>query len=133
MTQNTLNSQEEQTLRTAAHGVVALLAATDPGAISSTRAGMAGGKAITSATGLVGHVLAGKADVKMKGSVAELADRVLPALSSSVEILNAKAPAETDNFRRTIDTIAQAAAEAHGGAPTPAQAETIRKISAALN
>jgi len=115
MTQNTLNSQEEQTLRTAAHGVVALLAATDPGAISSTRAGMAGGKAITSATGLVGHVLAGKADVKMKGSVAELADKVLPAL------------------RRTIDTIAQAAAEAHGGAPTPAQAETIRKISAALN
>ncbi|MEV6506847.1 hypothetical protein AB0M61_12060 [Streptomyces sp. NPDC051642] len=90
-----LTPAEKLTLQTAAHGVVSLMAAADPGLISSTRSGMAGGKALSSATGLVGHVLA----EMLKGldldgsSTADLADRTFTALTDSMTLLKTKAPA----------------------------------------
>jgi len=48
------------------------MAAADPGPISSTRSGMAGGKALSSATGLVGRVLAEKAKGLDLGAVRPL-------------------------------------------------------------
>lgn len=129
-----LTGADRQTLQVAAHGVVALMAASDPGPISSTRAGMAGGNALASATGLVGHVLAEKPEgikAAFNGkSVADLADTVFPALASSVRVLREKAPAEAKNFKSTIGVIASSAA---GKNPSPAQTAMIEKITAALN
>ncbi|MDV9172727.1 hypothetical protein R6V09_21770 [Streptomyces sp. W16] len=130
----TLTPDEKLTLQTAAHGVVSLMAAADPGPISSTRSGMAGGKALSSATGLVGRVLAEKAkglDLG-GGSTADLADRVFAALADSVTLLKAKAPGEVTNFRDTITTITDAASRAHKGGPGPAETAMIQKIGAAL-
>ncbi len=136
-TENTtpaLSADEKLTLQTAAHGVVSLMAAADPGPISSTRSGMAGGKALSSATGLVGHVLAEKPKGLDLGgsSTAGLADRVFTALADSVTLLKAKAPGEVANFRDTITTVMDAASRAHKGGAGPAEAAMIQKIGAAL-
>jgi hypothetical protein len=130
-----LTADEKRTLQTAAHGVVALMAAADPGPISSTRSGMAGGEALSTATGLVGHVLAEKAKgLDLSGSsTADLTDRTFAALTASVTLLKAKAPGEAENFRATIATITDAASRAHKGGPGPAETAMIRKITAALD
>lgn len=102
----TLTEQDETTLRTAAYGAVTLLAAagaTDkPHKIATN-----GTLAPASATGLVGHVLAehpkGK-DLAGK-SAAEIADRVLPALTAAMTLLNEQA----DSFRRTVLVAVEAA------------------------
>lgn len=130
-----LTPAEKLTLQTAAHGVVALMAAADPGPISSTRSGMAGGKALSTATGLVGHVLAEKVKgLELGGSsTADLADHTFAALTASVTLLKAKAPGEAENFRAIIATITDAASRAHKGGPGPAETAMIRKITAALD
>ncbi|WP_043673651.1 hypothetical protein [Streptomyces xylophagus] len=130
-----LTADEKLTLQTAAHGVVSLMAAADPGPISSTRSGMAGGKALSSATGLVGRVLAEKPKGMDLGgsSTADLADRTFTALSDSVTLLKAKAPAEVENFRDTIVTVMEAASRAHKGAAGPAETAMIRKVTGALD
>lgn len=130
-----LTADEKLTLRTAAHGVVSLMAAADPGPISSTRSGTAGGKALSSATGLVGRVLAEKAKGLDLGgsSTPDLADRVFTALTASMTLLTAKSPAEAANFRATITTAMEAASRAHKGGPGPAETAMIGKITAALD
>jgi hypothetical protein len=132
---STLTAADERILRTAAHGTVALMAAANPGPISSTKSGMAGGMAMTTATGLTGHVLAAKAkDLDLAGaSTADIVDRVFPALTASVELLGAKAPTEVDNFRATIAMITEAAMRSHRGEPRAAEAEMARKIHQALD
>ncbi|MFI6743902.1 hypothetical protein ACIBI9_64500 [Nonomuraea sp. NPDC050451] len=74
-----------------------------------------------SATGLIGHVLA------------ELADHVLPALTSATRLLNKQDPAEADNFGSTVIVAVEAAARTHQGRPSPTLADMIRKITAALD
>lgn len=127
----TLDDQDKSTLRTAAYGAVSLLAAagSKPHKIATN-----GTIALTSATGLVGHVLAEKSKaVNLKGkSVAELADHVLPALTAAMSLLGRQSPAEADNFRSTI-TVAIEAARLHQGEPSPAMAEMARKITGALD
>ncbi|MFJ9611590.1 hypothetical protein ACIRS1_35180 [Kitasatospora sp. NPDC101176] len=133
-TPGTLTADDELTLQTAAHGVVCLMAVSDPGAISSTRAGMAAGKAITSATGLVGRVLAAKPKgLKFDGrSTADIADQVFDAVRRSLALLDAKAPDETDNFRAVLTTAIDAARQARPR-PNPAQAAMAAKITALLD
>ena len=132
---STLTAADERILRTAAHGTVVLMAGANPGPISSTRSGMAGGIALTTATGLIGHVLAGKAkDLDLDGaSTADVVDKVFPALTASLEVLRAKAPGEVDNFRATIAMITEAAIRSHRGEPRVAEAEMARKIRQALD
>lgn len=132
---STLTAADERILRTAAHGTVVLMAGANPGPISSTRSGMAGGIALTTATGLIGHVLAGKAkDLDLDGaSTADVVDKVFPALTASLELLRAKAPGEVDNFRATIAMITEAAIRSHRGEPRVAEAEMARKIRQALD
>jgi hypothetical protein len=127
-----LTGDDKNTLHAAAQGVVSLMAAADPGLISSTKAGMAGGKALTTATGPIGHLLAANTQgIKFKGTFAEVADQVLPKLTASVDILKAKAPQEVDNFRHAITTVVQSAAG--DGSPKPAVADIARKIDEALD
>ena len=126
-----LTGDEQSTLRTAAFGAVTLLSMTRPGPISSTRQNMAGATALTSATGMVGHILATREKIVLKGTTAEVADQVLPALTQAVAILDTKAPAETTEFQRTVTTAVQQAISATRG-PDQAQHDMAAKIAAAL-
>ncbi|WP_019932063.1 hypothetical protein [Nocardia sp. BMG111209] len=133
MTNNTitLTDRDKLTLRTAAYGAVSLLAAAGP---KAHRVATDGCVALTSATGVVGHVLSQRRGAVPLGgkSVAALADRVLPALTESMRLLAAQDPAEAENFRSTI-VIAVDAARIHQDRPGPAATEMARKITAALD
>ncbi|HEX6501591.1 MAG TPA: hypothetical protein VF054_21530 [Micromonosporaceae bacterium] len=127
-----LSAQDEYTIQVAAHGVVTLMASCAPGTVSAPRAGIAAAKAMSTATGLTGKVLAKKPPkLPFKGSVANTADIVLPALTESAKILERAREGEGENFRRTIRMIAESAAGANGGT-SPAEAEMLRKIEEAL-
>ncbi|MGW2154862.1 serine hydrolase domain-containing protein [Nonomuraea sp. NPDC001699] len=124
-----LTDQDQLTLRTAAWGAVSLMSAAGA-AGSAHKAAAEGSVALTSATGPVGHVLAkAPKGVKYGKTVAELADQVLPALNASMSLLRKQAPAEADNFRRTVLVAVEAATH---GRPSPTMTEMARKISAAL-
>ncbi|MFD8705653.1 hypothetical protein ACFV1W_24085 [Kitasatospora sp. NPDC059648] len=129
----TLTAQDKLTLRTAAYGAVTLICAADATG-KPHKSATEGSIALSSATGLVGHVLAEyPKDVELSGrSVAAIADRVLPALTAAIDLLGKHDPAEADNFRSTVTVAVEAAARTHQGAPSPAVAEMIRKITAVL-
>ncbi|WP_157252791.1 hypothetical protein [Nonomuraea typhae] len=130
----TLTAQDKATLRTAAYGAVTLLAAADV-AGSPHKAATAGSLSLYSATGPVGHVLAEKTrDVNLEGkSVAAIADHVLPALASAMNLLKQQDPAEAGNFRTIVLVAVEAAAQAGKGEPSPTLADMIRKITEALD
>lgn len=128
-----LSKQDKYTIQVAAHGVVALMASSAPGAVTAPRAGIAAAKAMSTATGLTGEILAEKPPkLPFKGSVAKTAEVVLPALTESVTILDSAEEGEGENFRRTMQMIAESAATAKGAPPTPAASEMLRKIEDAL-
>ena len=131
----TLSDQDKITLRIAAYGAVTLLSVAGAAGGSPHKIATNGSIALGSATGMVGHVLAeypkGK-DLNGK-SVAEIADRVLPALTEAMSVLKKQAPEEADNFRSTVTVAIEAATRAHQGEPTPTVAEMTRKITEALD
>ncbi|MFI2283895.1 hypothetical protein [Nocardia beijingensis] len=130
----TLTDQDKATVRTAAYGAVSLMAAADATG-SPHKAATHGTIALSSATGLVGHVLAARSkDITLNGkNVAELADHVLPALTAAMHLLQQRDPAEADNFRSTVLVAVDAAAGARKGGPSPVLAEMARKITAAID
>ncbi|MFE7858601.1 hypothetical protein [Streptomyces sp. NPDC057403] len=130
----TLNDQDKTTLRTAAYGAVTLLS-TAAGADSPHKVAAQGSIALTSATGLVGHVLAEKSSVgDLSGkSTAQLADQVLPALTAAMQLLKKQAPEEAANFRSTVLVALETGARAPKNGPSPALTEMIRKITEALD
>ncbi|MBE1491157.1 hypothetical protein [Plantactinospora soyae] len=130
----TLTDQDKFTLRTAAYGAVTLMSAADI-AGKPHKAATDGSIALSSATGLVGHVLAEyPKDMKLDNkSVATIADNVLPALTAGMSLLKQQDPAEADNFRSTVLVAVEAAARTHQGQPSPTLADMIRKITAALD
>ncbi|MFF3223088.1 hypothetical protein ACFYV7_09850 [Nocardia suismassiliense] len=127
----TLTDQDKTTLRTAAYGAVSLIAASGAPHKGVTQ----GSIALTSAIGLVGHVLAAKSkDIHLPGkSVAELADQVLPALTAAMSLLGSQYPGEADNFRGTVLLAVEAAVGSGKGEPNPVVAAMARKITAALD
>ncbi|MET7771152.1 hypothetical protein [Nocardia sp. NPDC005366] len=128
----TLTDQDKLTLRTAAYGAVTLMAAAGG---SPHRSATDGTIALSSATGLIGHVLAEKSkgmNLKSK-SVAGLADHVLPALTATMSMLEKQAPAEADNFRSIVMMAIETAARPRKGEPSPAMAEMARKITGAID
>ncbi|MEU7824651.1 hypothetical protein [Catellatospora sp. NPDC049133] len=129
----TFSDQDKLTLRTAAYGAVTLLSAAGAAGGSPHRIATDGSIALSSATGLIGHVLAEKSGgVDLGGkSVAEIADRVLPALTEAMRLLEKQAPAEAGNFRRTV-VVALEAAVRRGG-PSPTVSDMTNKIIAALD
>ncbi|MFD9943516.1 hypothetical protein ACFWYW_08240 [Nonomuraea sp. NPDC059023] len=129
----TLTDQDTLTLRLAAWGAVSLMSAAGA-AVSAHKAATHGSLALTSATGPVGHVITkAPKGVKYGKSVAELADQVLPALTTAVNLLKQQDPAEADNFRRTVVVAVEAAARSHQGEPGPTMTEMARKITEALD
>jgi hypothetical protein len=129
----TLTDQDKLTLRTAAWGAVSLLSAAGA-AGSAHKVATEGSIALTSATGVVGHVLAkAPKGVKYGKTVAALADKVLPALTASMSLLKQQDVAEADNFRTTVIVAVEAAAGTHRGEPSPTLADMARKITGALD
>jgi hypothetical protein len=128
-----LTDQDKLTLRTAAWGAVSLMSAAGA-AGSPHKVATHGSIALTSATGLVGHVLTkAPKGVKYGKSVAELADVVLPALTAAMSLLKQQAPAEADNFRNTVIVAIEASARTQNGEPSPTMTEMARKITTALD
>ncbi|UBU18834.1 hypothetical protein LCN96_12450 [Nonomuraea gerenzanensis] len=121
-------------MRTAAYGAVSLIAAADATG-KPHRAATDGSIALSSATGPIGHVLAARTkDINLDGkSVAELADHVLPALTTAMSLLKQQAPEEAGNFRGTVLVAVEAATSSHQGRPGPVVADMIDKITAALD
>ncbi|MEU4842297.1 hypothetical protein [Nocardia testacea] len=130
----TLTDQDKATVRTAAYGAVSLMSAADVSG-SPHKAATEGSLALWSATGPIGHVLAAKSkDIELKGrSVAQLADRVLPALTAAMSLLKEQDVAEAENFRRTVLVAVEASTRPGKGAPSPILADMTRKITAALD
>jgi hypothetical protein len=129
----TLSDQDQLTLRIAAWGAVSLMSAAGA-AGSAHKAATNGSIALTSATGLVGHILAkAPKGVKYGKTVAELADQVLPALTASVTLLKQHAPDEAGNFRRTVTVAIDAAVQSQAGEPSPTMTDMARKITEALD
>ncbi|MCP2324284.1 hypothetical protein HDA40_002791 [Hamadaea flava] len=129
----TFTADDKQTLRTGAYGAVSLLAAAGAVNGSPHKIATSGSIALASATGPVGHVLAekkGGMDLSGK-SVAELADKVLPALTEAMSLLKAQAPAEADNYRGIVLVAVESALG--DSKPTPVLADMTRKITAALD
>ena len=128
-----LTDQDKLTLRTAAWGAVSLMSAAGA-AGSAHKVATHGSIALTSATGLVGHVLTkAPKGVKYGKTVAELADQVLPALTAAITLLKQQDPAEADNFRSTVVVAIDAATHASQGQPSPTLTDMARKITAALD
>jgi len=129
----TLSDQSKSTVRIAAYGAITLLAAAGAVGGSPHKISTRGSIALGSATGVVGHVLADYPKHKeLNGkSVAEIADRVLPALTEAMGLLKAESPAEAANFRGTVLTAIEAATA--DSKPNPVVADMIRKITDALD
>jgi hypothetical protein len=128
----TLTEQDKLTLRTAAWGAVWLMSAANA-AGPAHKAAAEGTVALTSATGLVGHVLTKAPKGLNHKSTAALADQVLPALTAAIGLLKRQDPAEADNFRRTVLIAVEAAALPQKDRPSPTVAEMARKITEALD
>lgn len=130
----TLTDQDKATVRTAAYGAVSLISAADA-AGSPHKAATQGSLALWSATGPIGHVLAAKSkDIDLTGrTVAQLADRVLPALTAAMGLLKQQDPVEAANFRGTVLVAVEAATRPGKGAPSPTLVDMTRKITAALD
>ncbi|MEV6279628.1 hypothetical protein [Nocardia sp. NPDC051832] len=128
---STLSDRDKSIVRTAAYGAVSLLAAA-----GAPHKGISHGSiALTSATGLVGHVLAAKSrDIRLPGkNTAELADQVLPALTAAMSVLAEQGPGEAENFRATVLVALEAATRTGKGQPAPAVVAMAHKITAALD
>lgn len=129
----TISDQDKTTLRIAAYGAVTLLSAAGAAGGSPHKIATNGSIALGSATGMVGHVLAkypkGK-DLSGK-SVADIADRVLPALTAAMSLLKEQAPQEAANFRSTVLTAIASAT--HNSRPSPVVTDMIGKITQALD
>ena len=130
-----LTDQDKLTLRTAAYGAITLMAAAGATSGSPHRIATQGSLALASATGQVGHVLAENTKIaNLDGrSVAEIADQVLPALTTAVGLLKKQDPAEADNFRGTVLVAVEAAVRPKKGEPGPVMLEMVRKITEALD
>ncbi|MEI5103092.1 hypothetical protein RB200_36810 [Streptomyces sp. PmtG] len=131
----TLTEKDKNTLRIAAYGAVHLVTiAASTGSRPGRTAGE-GSLALYSATGLVGHVLTEyPKDLDHSGaSVAEVADRVLPSLTTAMSLLKELDAAEADNFRSTVLVAIETATRSHKKAPSPVLADITRKITEALD
>jgi hypothetical protein len=127
-----LTADERMTLKTAAFGAVFLVSNADPGFLDMIRESFAASGVITSTSGPVKEVLTTGGLPQLPRDPDQVEQVVLPMLRRSVQILEAKAPAEVDTYRRTILAAADRVAEASGGVDS-AEAEVIGKVRAALD
>jgi hypothetical protein len=126
-----LTPDDKATLKTAAFGAVYLVSNADPGVLAMIRESFAASGAISSASRLVREVLTTGPLPQLPRDPVEAERAVLPMLRRSVQILEAKAPAEVDNYRWTVQAAADRVALASAGVDS-AEAEVIGKVRTAL-
>lgn len=127
-----LSAGEKSTLKTAAFGAVFLVSNADPGLLDMVEESFAASDALAGTTGLVREVLTtGGVPRLPSDDPAAVEAAVLPALRRSVEILQAKAPQELDNYRSTVVAAADRVANATDGV-NPAEAAMVSKVRDAL-
>jgi hypothetical protein len=127
-----LTADEKATLKRAAFGAVFLVSNADPGVLSLIKESFAASGALADAAGLVKEVLTTGGPPQLPRDDPEAVEAiVLPELRRAVEILQAKAPQEADNFRRVVLTAVDRVARASEGV---GEAETTMaaKVRAAL-
>ncbi|HEX6339873.1 hypothetical protein [Umezawaea sp.] len=120
---------ESRTLRRAVYGAMVLVSHADPGPVVEER--FAGLKAMVNLSRELREVL-GASRVRLpEGTDADLETAVLDALTASMKILTAKAPAEAEAFPAAMIAICEEVATADGQV-APAEDEMIAKVRAAL-
>jgi hypothetical protein len=127
-----LTADERMTLKTAAFGAVFLVSNADPGFLGMIRESFAASDVIGNASGLVKDSLTtGGLPQLPRADPRQVEQVVLQTLRRSVQILEEKAPADVDNYRRTVLAAIDRVATAGTGVD-PAEAEVIGKVRAAL-
>ncbi len=130
-----LTREEQLTLKKAAFGAIQLLSMINPGIMgySATKENIAGAMVLSGATGDIGRILNNKDKIKLKGTNADIADEVLPALTATVNTLQAKAPDQAEEFRKLMtNAVEEAVRSTQHDQISPSKADMISKITAAL-
>jgi len=121
--------EEGRTFRTAVFGAMVLVSTADPGSLDQES--QAGGRAMAHLSPELREVLkAGRPELPA-GSVSDVENGVLSALSRSVEILAARAPAEAAAFPAAVVAICREVAGADGQVAA-AEGAMVAKVQAAL-
>jgi hypothetical protein len=127
-----LTAEEKAVLKEAAFGAVFLVSNADPGVLSMIKESFAASGALADTAGLVKEVLTtGGLPQLPRADPQEVEVIVLPTLRRAVEILEAKAPQETDNYRRTVLAAVDRVASAAEGV-SEAEATMMTKVRGAL-
>jgi hypothetical protein len=127
-----LTDEEKMTLKSAVYGAVFLVSNVEPGFFATFRESFAASRALAGSVGVVREALTSDAVPGLpRSSSAEAEGFVLPALTRSVRILHAKAPAEVEGFRAMVIEACGEVASAAGGTKAAESAE-IAKIREAL-
>ena len=126
-----LTAEEKSTLKMAAFGAVSLVSNADPGAFNMIRESFAASRALTDTAGLVKEVFTTGDRPHLPGDPEETELLVLAGLRRSVEILEAKVPRETDNYRRAVLAATEQVAGAVDGR-SEAEITVMTKVRGAL-
>jgi hypothetical protein len=111
-----LTPDDRALLKRAAFGAVYLVSNSDLGFFAMLRESAAASDALTGSSGLVRDVLTTGALPKLPRKAPDLVEaQVIPELRESVRLLDAKAPDEVANYRRTVlDAVERVAGAVQG-------------------
>lgn len=128
----TYTDQERQTLRTAAFGAVYVVSSAEPGFFDMVKESFAGSKAFAKSPELRDILRGGGLPRMPEGSPQEIEQGVISALNQSQDILASKGPDELRGFRMAVSNAVDEVANAAGGGASPAEAEALDKVRAAI-
>lgn len=125
-----LTSDQQDTVRRAAYGAIALVSHADPGFFAMFSESMAGSKALAAAPAPVREMLGGMT-MPPTGSKEQVEDAILADLTESMQILGDD-PAARDGFRDVVLQACTAVANASDGV-APAEEAMIQRVRAAVS
>ncbi len=128
----TYTDQERQTLRTAAFGAVYMVSSAEAGFFDMVKESFAGSKAFAQSTELRDILRSGGMPKMPQGSKQDIEQSVLSSLQESQQILESKGPEELDVFRAAVSNAVDEVAGAAGGGASPAEADAVGKVKAAI-
>lgn len=128
----TYTDQERQTLRTAAFGAVYMVSSAEPGFFDMVKESFAGSKAFAKSPELRDILRSGGLPKMPQGSPEDIEHGVISALNESQDILKSKGPDELRGFQTAVSNAVDEVANAAGGGASPAEAEALTKVRAAI-
>ncbi|AKU15877.1 hypothetical protein [Luteipulveratus mongoliensis] len=124
------NEQEQDVIRRAAFGAIALVSKADPGFFATFKESAAGSKVLATAPDTIKGFFRGGLIAPPKGDATQVEQSVLSELSQAVQLL-AKNPADQAAYKNVITTAVQQVAQASKGVVSSEQA-IIAKVTQAL-